>query len=69
MEQRDYVTVNKSTVLKTNQGPLLLSYKKVFLTQALNSSQKIIRLLEKRQRCKRLFENWRPIPILSTDVT
>ena len=50
MEPRDYVRVNKSKVLKTNQGSLLLSFKKVFSTQALNTSHKIIRLLEKYWR-------------------
>ena len=48
-----------------------LSFKKGFLTEQLNTSQKqaVIKLLEKKiDRDKKLIKNWRPISLLNTDI-
>ena len=46
------------------------SIKKSFLSGELSTSQKqaVIKLIEKKDRDKRLIKNWRPISLLNTDT-
>ena len=46
------------------------SIKKSFVSGELSTSQKqaVIKLIEKKDRDKRLIKNWRPISLLNTDT-
>ena len=47
------------------------SVKKSFISGELSTSQKqaVIKLIEKKDRGKRLIKNWRPISLLNIDIT
>ena len=52
------------------KNPFLASIHRAFLNQKLSSSQKQVatKMLEKKNRNKRLIKNWRPISLLNTDM-
>ena len=49
--------------------PLISSFKSAFVKGELSNSQKqaVIKLIEKKDKDKRLIQNWRPISLLNTD--
>ena len=50
--------------------PILLSVNKAFKVRELSTSQKqaVIKLIEKKNKDKRLIKNWRPISLLNVDT-
>ena len=50
--------------------PLISSFKSAFDKDELNNSQKqaVIKLIEKKDKDKRLIQNWRPISLLNVDL-
>ena len=50
--------------------PFLASVREAFLKEELSTSQQqaVIKLIEKKDRDKRLIKNWRPISLLNTDT-
>ena len=50
--------------------PLISSFKSAFVKGELSNSQKqaVIKLIEKKDKDKRLIQNWRPISLLNVDL-